>query len=133
VDSQEHSLFTTGMTNAGRTLGSPLGPDAWSLYGRGLIDVAGATLWPWVELAHFSSDVYGATENGPVVRVSEGIAEHRFRAGIDVRFSLRRGLSLQLQAFGERVGNADFTAGLIRFNQGLSATLRWIPGLALFQ
>ncbi len=124
-DSQEHSLFTTGMTNAGRTLGSPLGPDAWSLYGRGRIDLAAATLWPWVELAHLSSDVYGATEDGPVIRVSEGVAERRIRLGLDASISLQRGVSLELEGFGERVGNADLTVGSTRVNGGLFAALRW--------
>src|SRR5437868_420740 len=57
-DSHEHSLFTTGMTNAGRTLGSALGPDAWSVYARGRIDLTRASLSPWLEWAHFASDTY---------------------------------------------------------------------------
>jgi hypothetical protein len=127
VDSHEHSLYTTGMTNAERTLGSPLGPDAWSVYARGRIDLPAAAISPWAEIAHLSSDVYGATETGPIVRVSEGIAERRYRLGLDARFDLRPRLSLQLAAFAERAGNADLAEGATRFNAGLRGALSWTP------
>ena len=80
-----------------------------------------------MEYAHFSSDVYSATENGPVVRVSKGVAEHRFRIGFDARISSCTDLYVDLQAFGERVSNADFIEGSSRFNGGLLLTLSWIP------
>jgi hypothetical protein len=44
--SQEHSKFTTGMTNGGRTLGSALGPDATSLWVRGDLEFARTTISP---------------------------------------------------------------------------------------
>ncbi len=128
-DSQEHSLFTTGMTNADRTLGSPLGPDAWSLYSAVRIDRNALSLSPWAELVNLSSDVYTATENGPVVRVSSGVIEHRFRAGIDGTVALAGGMSLRLSAFAERVGNSDFIAGATRVNGGLLAAFTWVPAL----
>jgi hypothetical protein len=127
VDSHEHSIFTTGMTNLARTLGSPLGPDTWSLYGRGRIDLAGASLSPWLELASFSSDVYTATENGPIVRVSSGVTEHRFRAGIEAAMALPEGTALRVGAFAEHVGNSDFVSGTTLLNAGLLAAFTWTP------
>jgi hypothetical protein len=127
MDSQEHSLFTTGMTNADRTLGSPLGPDAWSLYSAVQIDRGALSVSPWAELVRMSSDVYTATENGPVIRVSSGVVEHRFRAGIDGTLVLAAGTSLRVGAFAERVGNSDFVAGTTRLNGGLLAAFTWTP------
>jgi len=83
VDSQEHSLFTTGMTNADAHPGTVRGPRCVSLYSAVRIDRNALSLTPWAELVNFSSDVYTASENGPVVRVSSGVIEHRFRAGIE--------------------------------------------------
>jgi hypothetical protein len=126
-DSQEHSLFTTGMTNADRTLGSPLGPDAWSLYSAARIDLNALSLSPWAELVRMSSDVYTATENGPVVRVSSGVVEHRFRAGMDAFLTLPAGTTLRLRAFAERVGNSDFIEGATRVNGGVLVAFTWAP------
>jgi hypothetical protein len=39
--SQEHSYFSAGLTNAGRVVGAPLGPDSWSVYAAGRIDLRG--------------------------------------------------------------------------------------------
>src|SRR5262249_16671171 len=129
VNSQEHSPFTTGMTNAGRTLGSPLGPDAWSLYAAARIDARSVSILPWVELARLSSSVYGARpEDGPIEVVAAGASEQGFRAGVQARFSVAGGISLRVEAFGERVGNSDFAEGSTRLNGGLLATVTWLPG-----
>jgi len=127
-DSQEHSPFTTGMTNANRTLGSPLGPDAWSLYAAVRIDGRAFSVTPWAELVRMSSDVYGVrSEDGPVERFSTGVTEHRFRAGLEAALGLTKGVSLRVGAFGERVGNSDFVTGATRLNGGLLAALTWSP------
>jgi hypothetical protein len=126
-DSQEHSLFTTGMTNAGRTLGSALGPDAWSLYSAVRIDQRHLSFTPWAELVRMSSDVYTGSADGPVVRVSSGVAEHRFRAGIDAAVALPRGIAVRLRTYAERVGNSDFVRGSTRLNGGILTTLTWRP------
>jgi hypothetical protein len=119
------------MTNADRTLGSPLGPDAWSLYSAVRIDRNALSLTPWAELVNFSSDVYTATEEGPVVRVSRGVTEHRFRAGIDANLALVAGTRLRLRAFAERVGNSDFIGGATRTNGGFVAAFTWAPTLGV--
>src|SRR5438094_425978 len=54
--SQEHGVFTTGMTNAGRTLGSALGPDGTSLWIRADFEHAALTISPWFEWLRFSGD-----------------------------------------------------------------------------
>src|SRR6202022_1227030 len=87
IRSQEHELFTTGFTNAGRTVGSPLGPDAWSAFlrARGVFD--GAFVEPWVEYAHLSSNTYRFFESGPVgIELQHrGEPERRLRGGAAVR------------------------------------------------
>ena len=54
--SMEHDPRTTGFTNAGRVVGSPLGPDAEALFVGGRIARGQGTLYPWFEVARLSSD-----------------------------------------------------------------------------
>ena len=56
--SQEHYPRVTGFTNDGRVVGSPLGPDAQALFIGARIERGVGTLYPWIELARFSSDLF---------------------------------------------------------------------------
>src|SRR5207248_178834 len=113
-----------------RTLGSPLGPDAWSLYASGRIDHDVLSLYPWSEIARASSDVYSSTADGPVERVRSGVSEHRVRAGIDGRLSVGNGVAGQLSMFAEHVGNSAFVGGASRLNKGMLVTITWAPTCA---
>ena len=130
--SQEHSTFTTGMTNLGRTLGSPLGPDTLSAFAQGRFDTDAASFAPWVEVARLSSDVYTATESGPVVRIRKGPAEKRLRGGIQASAPLRERVLLRVEGFAERVFTAGFDPATAAFNAGVMASLVWLgPGPVL--
>src|SRR5919201_3858269 len=83
--SQEHSVFTTGMTNAGHTLGPALGPDGTSLWIRADLEHAALTLSPWFEWLRFSGDTYGSDQAHGVFVVARGPVEHRQRFGIDAQ------------------------------------------------
>jgi len=120
--SQEHSTFTTGMTNLGRTLGSPLGPDTWSVFAQGRFATDAASFAPWVEVASLSSDVYTATETGPVVRLRSGPAEHRYRAGVQTSFPVSGGV-LRLDTFAERTSGTAFVPTATNVNFGIRAAL----------
>ncbi|MFL5409470.1 MAG: capsule assembly Wzi family protein, partial [Myxococcales bacterium] len=119
--SQEHSIFTSGMTSAGRPLGSPVGPDGWSFFAAPRF----GAVTPWLEIVHFSSDAYSQTENGPVVRVANGVTERRLRIGAQAVFAPLRDAQLRLSGFAERVDSADFVAGQRRYNAGAFASLTW--------
>jgi hypothetical protein len=127
VISHEHSIFTTGMTNAGRTLGSPLGPDAWSIYTAVRLDLPRMTLSPWFELVRFSGNLYQLADQGTRVRlVAEGPTERRVRLGSTVRIPIRSDTVLEARVFAERVNSADFVPGSSRTNLGATASLAWI-------
>ena len=71
VRSQEYSPRVTGFTNAGRAVGSPLGPDAEAVYAggrRGLVI-------PWAEVVRLSNDTYKLITDGPILHETRGIAE----------------------------------------------------------
>jgi hypothetical protein len=125
--SQEHSIFKTGMTNSGRTLGSALGPDGLSLWVRADVEIAGVVVSPWVEWLRFVSDIYGSDQEHGVFVTAVGTIEHRQRVGADVQAQLARGLRLSASLFGERVGNADLVEGATKFNAGLRAALAYTP------
>src|SRR5207248_6458510 len=112
-------------TTLGRTLGSPLGPDTWSVFAQGRFDTAAASFAPWVEVARLSSDVYTATESGPVERIRTGPAEKRLRGGLAASLPLRERISLRVEGFAERVFTAGFDPASTAFNAGLAATLIW--------
>ena len=125
--SQEHTYFTTGLTNAGRVVGSPLGPDSWSLYASVRIDLARVTLWGWAEWVRAASDSYDAIEFGPINRVSVGPAETRIRFGPRARLPLLRQLRLEANAFFEYVDGFAFMPSVDRSNAGVQAMLVWTP------
>ena len=129
--SQEHSTFTTGMTNLGRTLGSPLGPDTWSVFAQGKVDTSIARFAPWVEMARLSSDVYTATETGPVERIRSGPAEKRLRGGMHASVALREKVLLRVDGFAERIFTAGFDPAATAVNAGVMASLWFGPGPVL--
>lgn len=127
VRSQEHTPRTTGFTNAGRAVGSPLGPDAQSVYVGARMALGTATFYPWVELAKLRSDTYEFIVDGPINRTSLGPAETRYRAGLRSRLRLDAGLWIESEALFERVGTFAFEPGASRNNAGLTATIVWYP------
>jgi hypothetical protein len=127
--SQEGLYWLTGWTNADRTLGSALGPDALALYLRAELELRFGRVSPWVEWVRFSSDTYkddGRGDGGIVVDKS-GPAEGRQRAGVDFAIPLGRSAWLEANAYAERMTNADLIPGSSRLNAGLLATLRFAP------
>ena len=125
--SQEHGLFRTGMTNGGRTLGTPYGPDVDSLWLRADLAFGGALVSPWTEWLRCFSDRYDVTDAAGVFLVARGVTEHRQRLGVDLTAKLAPGWTLSGGLFGERVGNADLIAGATRLNAGMRASLAWEP------
>jgi hypothetical protein len=125
--SQEHSLFTTGMTNGGRTLGSALGPDGTSLWVRADIEIAGVLVSPWAEWLRFISDRYDSDQERGVFVTAVGPIEHRQRLGADLRVEMTPNWRLLAGLFGERVGNADLVEGATKLNAGLRAALTYTP------
>ena len=125
--SQEHWVFTTGMTNAGRTLGSALGPDGTSLWLRADFEAGRLVLSPWVEWLRFSGNQYGLdVPRGPFVTVM-GPIEHRQRLGADAQVALTQSLAFSGGVFGERIGNAALVNGSTNYSGGLRASLIWTP------
>ena len=120
--SQEHGLFTTGMTNRERTLGDALGPDGLSLWARADLQLANVTLSPWAEWLRFISDRYAANESVGVFVTSSGPIEHRQRIGLDLRAPLSDALWLSVRLFGERIGNADLVEGSTKLSGGATAS-----------
>ena len=119
--SQEHGQFLTGMTNAGRTLGTPLGPDGRSLWLRADLEFSGVRVSPWAEWIRYSSDQYTETASGEIEVGARGTYEHRQRLGLEAELALSSSWRLQLSGFAERVGNADLVVGETRLNAGLLA------------
>src|SRR5205807_1641035 len=103
--------FTTGMTNGGRTLGTPLGPDATSFWVQADLQMPGATISPWVEWLRFGSATFGSDQEHGVFVTSLGPIEHRQRLGADFTTQLPNSLSLSGGVFGERVANVDLVDG----------------------
>jgi len=120
--SQEHWLFTTGLTNRGRTIADALGPDGTSLWARADLQLANLTLSPWVEFLRFLSDVYGSNQAEGVFVIASGQIEHRQRLGIDLRAPLSYALWFSVRLFGERIGTADFVEGRTRYGAGATAS-----------
>jgi len=126
VRSQEHGLFASGMTSGGRTAGSPLGPDATSLYVSPRWDFENgiASISPWTEFIRIGSDVYDFPEHAAISRSSSGLAEIRSRAGLRVLGILQPGLWMQVDSFVEHIGNDAFQVST-RNNAALSLTVIW--------
>lgn len=125
--SQEHGVFTTGMTNRGRTLGSALGPDGTSLWARADFQLANLTVSPWVEWLRFISDRYDSNQSQGVFVTAVGPIEHRQRLGADLRAASSEMLWFSLGAFVERIGNADLVEGNTRFSGGVTASITFRP------
>jgi hypothetical protein len=130
VVSQSHSYFTTGLTNDGRVVGAPLGPDSWSLYATARLDLPRRiSVWPWFEWAQMSSDHYALMVHGPIVRTSTGPSESRERLGLRGRILLSRGIRIDAQALYEHVDTFSFVPGATRNNADVTATFVWMPRL----
>ena len=125
--SQEHGTFRTGMTNAGRTLGSAMGPDGTSLWMRAEVRAGGVTVAPWAEWMRFVSDRYGSDQERGVFVTATGEMEHRQRLGADLEMPLAPQWHLSAGAFGERIGNADFMTGNTRWSLGGRVALVMTP------
>lgn len=127
VRSQEHGVFTSGMTSGGHTVGSPLGPDATSLYANLHWKLhERVTLSPWTELVHLGSDRYVFPETSGIERTSSGLSEIRWRAGLGTLATLRDDLWLDAAGFVEHVHNESFQIAA-RDNLGLSLSVNWRP------
>lgn len=125
--SQVHTYFKTGMTNAGRVVGSPLGPDSWSVYASARIDLQRASFWPWVEWARAASDLYDAIDFGPINLVAHRPSEDRWRIGARSRVPLPPGLTVDIGVVYQHVTTYAFTPGATRDNGGVEAALVWQP------
>jgi len=128
--SQIHSYFTSGATNAGRAVGTPLGPDSWSLYVTARIDLRRASLWPWIEWAQLASDHYQEIFQGPILVTAHGISESRWRFGARTRVTLRPDLRIEGRAIYEHIASYAFVPGASRDNGGIEIDVVW-NGLAL--
>ena len=123
--SQEHSVFTSGMTNAGRTLGSALGPDGTSLWLKADLQFGYALISPWTEWMRFISDAYDTNQEQGVFVTNKGPIEHRQRLGADLVVPLQINVLLSATLFGERIGNAAFQNGDTRYSGGFRALITW--------
>lgn len=129
--SQEHSPRTTGFTNLGRVVGSPLGPDATSVYAGGRVELPFATAYPWIEVATLSSDTYEQITKGPINRLAHGPSETRYRAGSRVDVTLTRDLLVAAELVYEHVTGFAFEPAASRNNVGLVASVFWHPRFRL--
>jgi hypothetical protein len=121
--SQEHGIFTAGMTNAARAFGPALGPDGASLWARAELHARPLVLSPWIEWLRFLSDRYGSDERTGVFVTAKGEIEHRQRLGADVETRLERRVLLTMTIFAERIGNAEFVTGATKLGFGARASL----------
>ncbi|HZX97526.1 MAG TPA: capsule assembly Wzi family protein [Myxococcales bacterium] len=125
--SQEHSTFTSGMTNAGHTFGSALGPDGGSLWIRADLQLGAILLSPWTEWLRFVSDTYATDDARGVFVTHSGELEHRQRVGADLQMPIAGIVLLTAGAFGERIGNADLVTGQTKYSAGLHVQLTFTP------
>lgn len=127
VRSQEHRPRTTGFTNRGAVVGSPLGPDAVGVYAGARFAIGRRVVAPWVELARLSSDTYAFVVDGPILHTARGVDEERYRVGVRAGQPLPGGVRVELEALYEHVADFGFVAGARRDNLALGATLVWSP------
>jgi hypothetical protein len=123
--SQEHNIFTSGMTNAGRTLGSALGPDDTSVWLKADLQFGYALVSPWAEWLRFAPDTYDTNQDQGVLVTGRGPREHRQRLGADLAVPLKINIFLSATIFGERIGNAAFQTGDTRYSGGIRALITW--------
>jgi hypothetical protein len=128
VRAYEHSPTATQFTNAGRIVGSPLGPDTESLFVAGRIYLARTTLLPSVELVRLSSDTYTFVNYGPIAQSGDGVAEYRCRFSGRARFSLTPQIRLDAQLTFEHVTHLAFVPDTTRDNLGMVVAIVWQPG-----
>ena len=126
VRSEEHGVFSSGMTSGARVLGSPLGPDATSLYVSPRWDIRQdhLSIAPWCEWVRTGSDTFVFPENAGISRATSGLAEFRTRAGLDAIARIEPDLWLRTGAFFEHVDNEAFQVAT-RNNAGLSLSVVW--------
>ncbi|MEO6772572.1 MAG: capsule assembly Wzi family protein [Kofleriaceae bacterium] len=121
--SMEHAVRTTGFTNAGRVVGSPLGPDAEALY---VAQRLGAYT-PWIELARLASDTYSYGAGQPITRTSDGLAEVRYRAGLLATHRVSSHVHAELDARAEHIEDFAFVRGDRRNSLGADVAIVWQP------
>lgn len=126
-DSQEHFTYSTGMSNAGRTLGSPIGPDAVSFWLRADFSIRGTWISPWAETLWFGSSLYETSDARGVYVARNGLSENRQRLGTDFRADIATSWYVDTGVFAERVGNFAFVPGTTRFNGGARFALVYSP------
>lgn len=120
--SMEHSPRITGFTNAGRAVGSPLGPDAQALF----VSLRASSLTPWVELVRLASDTYTYDFHQPIVRTNDGLAEFRVRVGLRGTHAISAHLRLEAGALTETIFHVGFTHAE-RHSVGADLVLAWQP------
>ncbi len=125
--SEEHTPRITGFTTAGRVPGAPLGPDALSVYASERRDLVWGSIAPWLEIARLSSDTYTFADSGNILHTSDGVAERRYRAGVQLQLPLRRELRLELDAVYEHVSAFAFDPTAHRDNVGATIAIVWTP------
>jgi hypothetical protein len=132
VRSQTHSTWTSGMTNTGFTLGSPLGPDSWSLYASARIDLRWrAWISPWIEFVRRSSDTYVFVDYGPIYRSAYGNEETRIRFGVQGQMLVRTDLRVNARVLYEHVDTFQFVSGASRDNGGFELAVTWTPRIPM--
>ncbi len=131
VRSQEHVPRVTGFTNAGRVVGSALGPDAIAVFASKRIALGRLGLVPWLEVARLSSDTYTFVTEGGISRATDGVAERRYRVGAQLQIHLRPDLRVDAEATYEHVSAFAFDPAAHRDNLGATIALVWSPGDAL--
>ena len=131
--SMEHTPRVTGFTNAGRVVGSPLGPAAEAVYVAQRIGLPSNPSWgqrisvtPWVELARLASDTYSYGFHQPIDRVTEGQPELRYRVG--ARSEWREVHSgVELGVIYEHVEDFAFVTGARRNSLGADLRIVYYP------
>jgi hypothetical protein len=134
VRSQEHQPRVTGFTSGGRTVGSPLGPDAVSIAVQARLNFDWGTAFPSIELVRFSSDSYTFFDYGPILHTARGPAEVRSRLGARVRLPIRDDAWLDVDTKLEHVDGFSFEPSTRRNNVAISVSAVWSPnrrGLSL--
>ena len=120
--SMEHTPRLTGFTNAGRVVGSPLGPDAEALYVAQHVGV----VTPWIEIARLASDTYSYGFHQPIDRLTEGQAELRYRVGARVEWREAH-TATQIGALYEHVEDFAFVTGARRNSLGAELRIVYYP------
>jgi hypothetical protein len=121
--SMEHTPRVTGFTNAGRAVGSPLGPDAQALYLARRI----GRVTPWIEIARLASDTYSYGFRQPIVRLTEGLAELRYRAGARAAMVVHPHVTAEVSALVEHIDDFAFVRDASRNSIGADLVIVWRP------